>query len=142
MFFFSSLYSQLEIHDKHANWTIIKPSAETNINSHFVLSSTLVSHLTWACSLMKANFQFSIFTLLRMSRMNEMEKEKRRTSDENTWSQITSENVNQYWLIFDCFQIIPLVDQLKIEHLQQSLGWKGKFLSSYLFFLIFFLSSL
>lgn len=40
---------------------------------------------------MKENFQFAI----RAARAGGMR--------ENTWSQITSQNVNQYWLIFDCF---------------------------------------
>lgn len=66
--------------------------------------------------------QFSICSVRNVSD-EEWRWGGRRTSDEeNTWSQITSENVNQYWLIFDCFQIIPLVDQLKIEYFQQSIG--------------------
>lgn len=71
---------------------------------------------------MKANFQFAIYG------MSPMKWRRRKASDDNTRSQITSENVNQYWLIFDCFQIIPFVDQLKIEYFQQSKGGKESFI--------------
>lgn len=53
------------VHDKHANWTIIKPNTEKNINSHIVLP--LGSLLLWASSgglcwsqMKEAKFQFAI----------------------------------------------------------------------------------
>lgn len=110
--------SPASVHDKHANWTIIKPNTEKNINSHIVRLHTpqppTAGCLLLACfSSTKENFQFAIrATRANRSRCGWCE------ADENTWSQITLENVNQYWLSFDCFPknlCLLFVDQLKVE---------------------------
>lgn len=116
-FFFLVWRPTQSVHDKHANWTIIKPSTEKNINSHIVLSHPMSKHgslLLWRR--WKKIFNFAIRNAQHsraLQKRGECGMEKA-----YTWSQITSENVNQYWLIFDCFPrllLAPLVDQLKVE---------------------------
>lgn len=104
--------SPASVHDKHANWTIIKSNTEKNINSHIVRLAPTTGCLLLVVvriSSMKENFQFAI----RASRANRSRRRMGIHDPKSLWKMLI--NIDWFLIVFGKIFAFSLLNNWKLR---------------------------